>query len=142
MFELTPFDYNQLFSLNPFEEIEKLQKNLLNNFSLMDFKTDIKNNGSEYILEAELPGFDKDEILIDINDNYLTIKAQRKTEKKESKENYFIRCERSFGALSRTFNISNVKSEEITAEYKNGILKLTLPKKNSKLPPSRRLEIK
>ena len=107
-----------------------------------DFKTDIKDNGKEYVLEAELPGFKKEDIHVDIEDGYMTISAERsnETEKKDDKGN-FVRRERSYGSFSRSFDVSSVKTEDITGEYKDGVLTLTMPKKEENVPTSRRIEI-
>ena len=72
----------------------------------------------------------------------LSISAQRNAsrEEKDDKGNY-IRCERSYGSFSRSFDISSVQAEGITAAYDNGVLTLTMPKKDQTVPTSRRLEI-
>ena len=90
-----------------------------------------------------LPGMKKEDIAVDIDGDYLTISAQRNTETEEKDDkNSYVRRERSYGSFSRSFNISNIKSEEISGSYENGVLKLTLPKKNpTTVPTSRRLDI-
>ena len=145
MFELTPFSRrnHKLSTYNPFQAFDELEKEFFGNNSLSEFKTDIKDTGSAYELEADLPGFKKEDIHIDIDDNYLTISAQRHSEmeQKDQKGN-FIRCERSFGSFERSFDISGVKTEDIKAEYKDGVLKLTMPKtQEEKTPNRRRLDI-
>ncbi|MPN59108.1 18 kDa heat shock protein [bioreactor metagenome] len=94
------------------------------------------------MLEADLPGFDKKDIKIDIDGGYLTINAERhsKSEEKDDKNNY-IRCERSYGSFSRSFDVSAINTDAIAASYDNGVLKLTMPKKTPEVPTSRRLEI-
>ena len=106
-------------------------------------RTDIRDEGEKYVMEAELPGFDKDDISLDINGNCLSIKAEHKTENEE-KDNAgnYIRKERSYGSYQRSFDISNVNQEGINAEYKNGILVIDLPKKQAETPSCKRLEIK
>ncbi len=144
MFELTNWknrNNNTLF--NPFQEWENFERDFFKNNSLSEFKTDIRDNGKEYTIEADLPGFKKEDIKVDVDGNYLTISAERHTENehKDEKGN-FIKRERSYGSFSRSFDISSVKSDSISAEYKDGVLKLVLPKKESTVPSSRRLEIK
>lgn len=102
-------------------------------YDLMDmgsfgFKTDVKETENEYILQAELPGMRKEDINIEIQDNYLTISAKNDEIIEEEKENY-IRKERRTGSYCRAFNIENVKEDEIKASYKDGILEVRLPKK-------------
>lgn len=143
MFELTPYERRHQRALfNPFRDMENFEKNFWGDMAATDFKTDIKDNGKEYVLEAELPGFKKEDIHVDIEDGYMTISAERsnETEKKDDKGN-FVRRERSYGSFSRSFDVSSVKTEDITGEYKDGVLTLTMPKKEENMPTSRRIEI-
>ena len=106
-------------------------------------RTDIRDDGEKYVMESELPGFEKEDIKLDINGSQLTIAAEHSTNKdeKDEKGNY-IRRERRFGSYKRSFDISDVDAEGITAEYKNGVLVLELPKKKPETPLSKRLEIR
>lgn len=106
-------------------------------------KTDIWDDGEKYVMESELPGFEKEDIKLDINGSYLTISAEHSTntEKKDEKGNY-IRRERTFGSYKRSFDITDVDENAISAEYKNGILTIDLPKRKPEQPVSKRLEIK
>ncbi|RKD34712.1 Hsp20/alpha crystallin family protein [Thermohalobacter berrensis] len=125
MFDLVPFNRRM-------REIEKMfdkmvSDNFLNITSLNDIRVDIKENDNEYLLEAEIPGVEKEQIEIKYNNNYLTISVERKDEIKEEKENY-IRRERRMGKTSRSFYVDGVDEDKIKAKYNNGILKITLPK--------------
>lgn len=145
MFELTPFDRRRKNAAlyNPFHDFEEMEKRFFGEMSPMDFKTDIKDNGDAYVLEAELPGVKKEDINVSIEDRYLTISAERRSEKEENdKKGNWIRCERSYGSFSRSFDISSVDAAHITAEYTDGVLKLQLPKQSETEPAARRLEIK
>jgi len=104
------------------------------------FKTDIREEADKYVLEAEMPGFSKEDVKIDIEDDYLTLSAERKFEKEDSKSGY-IRRERSYGSFKRSFNIEDADADNITAKYDNGVLILNLPKRGEKTPKTRRLEI-
>lgn len=105
--------------------------------ALASFKTDIKDNGDSYTLEADLPGFDKKDIHLDVNGDMLTIHAERKAEQEEKDDkNNYVRCERSFGSYSRQFDLSSVDADHMKATYDNGVLKLEMPKKA--LPDSAR----
>lgn len=90
-------------------------------------KTDIRETDTAYILEAEIPGFAKEDVKIDLHDNLLTIKAEKSEEKEEKDENY-LRRERCYGSMSRSFTVDNVDGEKIKAVHENGILKITMPK--------------
>ena len=132
MFELTPFERrNHVVSYNPFRELEELERNFFGNqMTNHAFQTDIQDLGDAYLLETDLPGFQKEDIHLDLDDNYLTIRAERNTnlEQKDKRGNY-LRRERSYGAFQRSFDVSAVKVDEIKAQYQDGVLKLTLPKK-------------
>lgn len=104
------------------------------------FKADISETDNAYVIEAELPGFVKDNINVEFRDDCLTISA-KKDEAIEEKKNNFIRKERRFGHVMRTFVFDNVDGEAIKAEYKNGVLRLDLPKKEVKSPKIRRIEV-
>lgn len=123
MFDLMPFDRRERNMMRMFDDMEK---NFWNGFST-SCKTDITDKGDHYLLEAEMPGFDKENIHIDIRDHELTIHAKQE-ERLEKKEHKLIRQERNYSSVSRSFNISDVDAEHIKAKYKNGILELILPK--------------
>ncbi len=148
MFELRPYSRKNNSLYNPFKEMDELENSFFGSpfgfFSnaIDEFKTDIKDEGDHYELIADLPGFDKKDIKLDISDDTLTVSAQRHSEHEEKdKKGKYIRCERSYGNYSRSFDLSGVKADEVTAKYENGVLKLTMPKKTETKPSSRRLEI-
>ncbi len=145
MFELTPFvrRNHPAQAYNPFGDLDEFERSFFGRNDVAEFKTDITENEKEYVLEAELPGFKKEDIKVDIDNNYLTVFAERKSSNDEKdKKGNVIRRERSYGSFSRSFDITGVKTDDITAEYCDGILKLTLPKKEEIIPKTRRLEIK
>ena len=139
---LVPYSRKNHSVYNPFQDFDDLEKAFFSDRSLGELKTDIKDLGESYALEADLPGFKKEDIHVDIEDGYMTISAERsnETEKKDDKGN-FVRRERSYGSFSRSFDVSSVKTEDITGEYKDGVLTLTMPKKEENVPTSRRIEI-
>ncbi len=103
-------------------------------------KVDIKDQDNKYILEAELPGVNKDEITVELKDDMLTISVQRDERFEETKENY-IRKERRYGSQSRSFYVENVNAEDIKANFENGILSISLPKKEVKANNSKKIDI-
>lgn len=139
MFEMMPFTRG-IDLYRPFRDLEELERSLFANNSVTAFKTDIRDAGDAYVLEADLPGMKKDDIHIDIDGDRLSISAERNAVREEKNDGY-IRCERSYGAFSRSFDISGIRGEEISAAYEDGVLKLTLPKQTRAVPASRRLEI-
>lgn len=136
MFELLPFaSRNELY--NPFHDFD----NFFGSANLAEFKTDIREEGDHYILEADLPGFNKDDIKVDIGDGALTITAQRSSSSEEKGKNGYVRRERSYGSFRRSFDLTGVDSDKISGAYKDGVLTLTLPKETAQIPASRRLEL-
>ena len=97
-------------------------------------KTDVKETDSSYELAIDLPGFKKDEIQAQLKNGYLTISAAKGLDKDETdKEGRYIRQERYPGQCSRTFYVGEaVSQEEIHAKFEDGILKLSVPKKQPK----------
>ncbi|MDO4492418.1 MAG: Hsp20/alpha crystallin family protein [Clostridia bacterium] len=106
------------------------------------FKTDIRETETGYELEADLPGYKKEDIAIDIERDCLTITAERKREEtKEDEKKGYRHIERSFGSFSRSFDLSGIDTEGIKASYTDGVLKIELPKQQEALPQKHRLEI-
>ena len=91
-----------------------------------------------YLIEASLPGVNKDDINIDFYDDYLTISAKQNYSIEDNSENY-IKKEVHYGEFRRSFYINNIKEDEINASFKDDLLKITLPKSNDK--PSRNKKI-
>lgn len=92
-------------------------------------KIDLKETEKELIVNAEIPGVDKKDIKVDVNENILTISFEKKQEKDEKDKNGWRIIERSYGRFSRTLTLPQaVKSEGAKASYKDGVLKITLPK--------------
>ena len=144
MYEMMPFTRNHGVDLyRPFRDLEELERSLFANGSAAAFKTDIRDTGDAYVLEADLPGMKKEDIHIDIDGDRLSISAERSAVKEEKDENGgYVRCERSYGSFSRSFDISGIRGEDISAAYADGVLTLTLPKQAKTVPASRRLEIR
>ena len=140
MYGLTPFGRN--FDL--FNVFNDMDKDFFGGAMPMNScRTDIRDEGEKYVMESELPGFEKEDIKLDLNGSCLVISAEHKTEnnEKDDKGNY-IRRERSYGSYKRSFDIPDVDVEKINAEYSNGILTIDLPKKHPETPVAKRLEIK
>jgi HSP20 family protein len=100
---------------------------------------DIFETENEIIVQAELPGVDRKDIGLQLENNVLTLKGERRFEKETKQENYH-RIERSYGGFSRAFSIPAIVDEEkIRADYKDGILKIALPKKEQVKPKQIRI---
>lgn len=138
MYGITTYKKN---GYDPFKELRAWQKNFFNDENAVTIKTDIKDTGDSYVIDAELPGYKKEEINVDVNDDILTISAEKHNETNEEEKNGYIRRERYYGSVSRSFNISEVEASQITAKHENGVLTLTLPKKKDQIPQSHKIEI-
>ena len=141
MFELMPFE-NRTRNLSNY--FDNLEKSFFGDFpaTFKEIRTDIMDKGDRYILEAELPGFEKQDIHIDLNGDTLTVSAEHKdeTEEKDKKGNY-VRRERRYGSFSRSFDVSGINVDQIKAAYKNGVLELELPKQTPTQPQSRQIAL-
>lgn len=102
-------------------------------------KTDIKETDAGYELAIDLPGYDKNDINLSLNNGYLSIEARRE-EKEEDKDSY-VRRERSFSCTRSYYVGDTVTEEDIKAKYENGTLMLSVPKKDKKEIPPRKIQI-
>lgn len=143
MFGLVPFKINNNFvdSKNGFDSMFK--DFFGDEISMKNLKVDIKEKENEYILEADFPGMKKEDINIEYNQGYLSISGEKKTEKEETekKENY-IRKERNYSKVSRSFYVGDINKDEIKAKFENGVLEITIPKEQKAIEENSRIEIK
>jgi len=91
------------------------------------FKVDVEDNGNEYLVETEMPGIDKKDINVELNDGKLMISITM-DERNESKKKSFIHRERRYSSMSRSIYLEDAKSDGIRAKLKNGLLKVVIPK--------------
>lgn len=140
MFDMMPFEHRNNSMDRFFDSFFSNAFNGLSSFS--GGRTDIIDKGKNYVLQSEMPGFEKGDISIDINDDILTIKAEHNAQNDEKNDNgEFIRRERSYGSYVRSFNVSGVDTDKITASYNNGILELVMPKKEVETPKGTHIDI-
>lgn len=143
-----------LVTYDPFREMRSLQDEVNRLFSssvnrggsndimrgAWSPSVDILENKDSIVLEAELPGMSPEDVNISIENNVLTLQGERSFENKQDKDNYH-RVERSYGSFTRSFTLPpTVSSEDVNAEFENGVLRLTLAKREEAKP--RRIEIK
>lgn len=111
-------------------------------FNGFEPKIDIRETDKSYVIEAELPGLEKDDFKLTVEDGVLTLEGEKKMEHEEKNENYY-RAERSYGSFKRSFRLSEeIDSKNIDAKYKNGILSVTLPKTEKAKPKAVDVKIK
>lgn len=106
-------------------------------------KTDIKENENNYTIEVDLPGYSKEDIQITVDDGYLTVSANTSKEDADTSSKY-VKRERYYGECSRSFYVGNdVETEDVKASFRNGILKLEVPKKEDvkQLPEKKYVQI-
>ena len=146
MFEIIPIERRNrhVTTYDPFREMEEFARGFWgSNPVTTAFRTDVEDTGDAFKLEAELPGFDKEDIQLDLDNDTLTITAEHNSDKKEEdKKRNFVKRERFYGSFTRSFDVTGIDVDRIDAAYNNGVLTLTLPKKQENIPVSRRLEIK
>ncbi len=99
-----------------------------------NMKCDIYEKGGKYHIEMDMPGFSKDDIKLETTDGYVTIKATKKEVLEEGGENKnYLRRERSFGEYERSFYLGDFDTESIEASFKDGVLKVIVPKKEAQV---------
>jgi HSP20 family protein len=102
---------------------------------------DIYEDGDNLVLKAELPGFNPNDVEIRVEDNTLYLKGERKFEKDVKEQNYH-RVERSYGTFARTFSLPNsIDADKVAASYKDGVLTLTMPKKEEAKPKTIKINV-
>ena len=141
MFEIIPFGSRQDDWFDRFFDI--FEKSFWGTGSdLASFRADCSDDGKNFIVEAELPGFKKEDISLDVDGDTLTIHAEHKDEKdsSDSSKNY-VKKERFYGSYERSFDVADIDVDSIKAEYNNGILKLTMPKKPELVSETKHLMI-
>ena len=107
-------------------------------------KCDIYEKDGAYHLEMDVPGFDKKDVQIEVDDNdYLTITAEKNTEdSEEDADKNYIRKERNYGKYQRAFYVGGIDKDNIQANFENGILKISMPKKQEEKSSKKTIEIK
>ena len=131
-----------IFNTNLFDDFfdfpfydDRAEKKLYGHHAANLMKTDIQEHDDGYTLEMDLPGFKKDEIKVELNNGYMTISAAKglDEDEKDTNSGKYIRRERYTGSCQRSFYVGeDVTEEDIKAEFKHGILKLFVPKKEAK----------
>lgn len=142
MFGLTPFRRSST-NLDNFWGRDLMADFFSNSFPFdlgMDIRADIKENEKEYVIEAEMPGVKKEDVVVELRDNTLSISAQMNSETNEETDKY-VRRERRQGSISRRFYVENIDNEGVKADYKDGVLKIVLPKAKPAAPDNYRIEI-
>jgi HSP20 family protein len=98
----------------------------------LEMKIDVKEDDKSFTVKADIPGVKKEDIQVDIDGDYISLRAEAKKEKEEKKDEKVVYSERAYGMVSRSFTLPAAVDEKgAKAEYKDGVLQLTLPKKGN-----------
>ena len=140
-----------LTRFDPFKELRSLEERMSEAFSsslskdvLSNFTPTVNTREGEfaYHIDVDLPGVKKEDISVKIDNNILTLKGERKSKKEVEKKDYY-KMESSFGSFTRSFTLpNNIDSENIHAENKDGVLEITLPKKEVKQETAKQIKVK
>ena len=102
---------------------------------------DVRETETELVVEAELPGMDEKDISVTLNNNLLSLKGEKKSEREEKKDDYHL-MERSYGRFQRSFQVADtIDADKVTATFEKGVLKVTLPKRPEAVKAEKRIPI-
>ncbi|MBR1443528.1 MAG: Hsp20/alpha crystallin family protein [Firmicutes bacterium] len=126
--------FDDWMDMPSFSGFDNIEKQLYGKRAAQVMKTDVREREGEYEIDIDLPGFKKDEINIDLANEYITVSAAKGLDKDEKTEDgKLIRCERYAGAMQRSFYVGNdITESDIKAKFEDGVLKVTVPKKEAK----------
>ena len=126
---------------NPFRDFDDINRAFFGDNTLTEFKADIRDMGDGFVLEADLPGVKREDVNVDVGET-LTIKATRHSDfEDQDKKSGYLRCERSYGTYTRSFDVTGVEVSQISASYNDGVLRVRLPKQGPKQPDNRTIVI-
>ena len=132
--------FDDWFGFPAFPEFHDIDRKLYGKHAHHEMKTDVHEHDDHYEIDIDLPGFQKDELTLNLENGYLTVGAAKGLDKEQKdKKGKVIRQERYAGAMRRTFYVGEALTEEdVHAKYENGVLSLTIPKKDQKELPERK----
>ena len=132
--------FDDLFGFSAFPELRDIDRKLYGRNAVREMRTDVREHDDCYEVDVDLPGFKKEEISLSLENGYLTISAAKGLDhEKTTKHGKVIRQERYAGAMQRSFYVGDqLTNEDVTAKFENGVLMLTIPKKEPKKLPDRK----
>ncbi|MCR5802413.1 MAG: Hsp20/alpha crystallin family protein [Lachnospiraceae bacterium] len=135
--------FDDWFGFPEFRDFDRTEKKLYGKHADRLMKTDVKEQDNEYEVDIDLPGFNKEEIGLDLNNGYLTVSASKSLDQDEKeKKGRLIRQERYMGSMQRSFYVGDaVTEEDIKASFKHGVLTLEIPKKEKQVPQKKTIMI-
>jgi len=134
-------DFGSDFWRRPFHSLAALEKNWPKKFAAAP-AVDVAETEKAYEITAELPGMDEKNIEVNVANGGITIKGEKREETEEKKKDYYV-SERRYGSFERYFTLpEGVDADKIAASFKNGVLKVTLPKTAEAQKPAKKIEVK
>ena len=132
--------FDDWFGFPAFPEFRDIDRKLYGKHAAREMRTDVHEHDDRYELDIDLPGFKKDELTLHLENGYLTVGAAKGLDKEQTeKTGKIIRQERYAGAMQRSFYVGDaITEEDVHAKFENGVLRLTIPKKDHKALPQRR----
>ena len=132
--------FDDWMDIPKFRGFDDVEKKLYGKNAAHVMKTDVREHDSGYEIDIDLPGFKKDEISLELESGYLTVSAAKGLDKDEkTKQGKLIRSERYSGAMQRSFYVGeHLTEEDVKAKFEDGVLKLTIPKKEGKKLPEKK----
>ena len=126
-----------------FRELDEADRRLYGKHASRVMKTDVRDKEDHYLVDVDLPGFKKEEISLKLENGYLTVTAEKGVEKEDADKKGKLICqERYVGTQSRSFYVGdNLTEEDIKAKFEDGVLQITVPKKEEKLPEHKTIMI-
>ncbi|MDP4091313.1 MAG: Hsp20/alpha crystallin family protein [Bacillota bacterium] len=147
MFEMVPFRRNNGLRKRGEDFIDNFFGSFFDDDFLMpstfmgkSFRVDLKENENSYVIDADLPGVPKEAVNIEYENNYLIISAKREDNIEDKKDNY-VRRERHYGEFRRAFYVDNIDENNIKASFKDGVLKVELPKSAKEVQRKKKVDI-
>ena len=136
--------FDEWIDFPTFRQLNDIDRKLYGRHAAQEMRTDVHEHEDHYEMDIDLPGFKKEDITVNLENGYMTVNAAKGLDKETTtKKGKIIRQERYAGALQRSFYLGEgLTEEDITAKFENGVLSLTIPKKEvRKLPERRTIQI-
>lgn len=106
-----------------------------------DMKSDVREVENGYEIDVEVPGFNKNEVIVDYNDGYITVSAKHETNNEQKKQGKYVHQERTYSSLERSYYVGNVDKSKINAKLNDGLLTISLPKPSLEAPKGKKIMI-
>ncbi|MBR3366343.1 MAG: Hsp20/alpha crystallin family protein [Lachnospiraceae bacterium] len=132
--------FDDWFQFPDFRDFDRTERKLYGRHADRVMRTDVREHEDHFEIDVDLPGFAKEDIGLELHDGYLTVKAEKNLNNEEKKEGKLIRQERYMGSMQRSFYVGEYLTEEdVKASFKDGVLKMEVPKKEAKKLPEKKI---